>query len=277
MTTVAEVETVPDSLEDVRHQCTAVGEPDPADEATLLALKHRGLEGARLWVNGSKGFALVRDGSLTLAVAPGDRGHGVGRTLAKAAMAAEPRSAWSHADHPSARSLATRFGFKPTRSLLVLRRASTPLPPLRVPSQITIRAYDPSDRDAVLAVNAAAFADHPEQGAMDAADFAQRTGEDWFDPAGLLVAVDADGAVLGFHWTKQHSAETGEVYVIGIAPQAQGRGLGKALTLAGLEHLDAQGVDEVILYVESDNAPALSVYTGLGFTPARTHVLYARP
>ena len=105
--------------------------------------------------------------------------------------------------------------------------------------------------------------------------------EPWFDPAGLLVATadGADGApMLGFHWTKQHSADLGEVYVVAIAPEAQGRGLGRTLTLAGLHHLAGRGVSEVLLYVESDNLPARKVYERLGFTHAAsdTHVQFTR-
>jgi tyrosyl-tRNA synthetase len=68
---------------------------------------------------------------------------------------------------------------------------------------------------------------------MDAANLAARMAEPWFDPSGLLVA-DSDEGLLAFHWTKQHSPELGEVYVVGIDPAAQGQGLGKLLTLAGL-------------------------------------------
>ena len=101
--------------------------------------------------------------------------------------------------------------------------------------------------------------------------------EDWFDPSGLLVADDGDG-LLGFHWTKRHSADLGEVYVVGIDPAAQGRGLGRVLTAAGLTHLAEGGVAEVMLFVESDNAAGRRLYEGLGFThaDADTHVQYQR-
>ncbi len=102
--------------------------------------------------------------------------------------------------------------------------------------------------------------------------------EPWWDPAGLLVAESAGGDLLGFHWTKQHDADLGEVYVVGVSPQAQGRGLGRLLTLAGLHHLERLGVGEVLLYVERDNTPAVRLYSGLGFTHAAadTHVQYQR-
>jgi mycothiol synthase len=113
---------------------------------------------------------------------------------------------------------------------------------------------------------------------MDADDLAARMAEDWFEPAGLLVADTGEG-LSGFHWTKQHDADLGEVYVVAIDPAAQGQGLGKVLTLAGLQHLHELGVSEVLLYVESDNAPAVRVYSGLGFrhADADTHVQYQRP
>jgi mycothiol synthase len=141
-----------------------------------------------------------------------------------------------------------------------------------------VRGYRDADRDEVLRVNAAAFAHHPEQGSLDVEGLAARMAEAWFDPDGLLVA-DAGGELRGFHWTKQHGPDLGEVYVVAIDPRAQGQGLGKVLTLAGLQHLHGLGVGEVLLYVESDNTPAVHVYEGLGFTHAEkdTHAQYRRP
>ncbi len=159
------------------------------------------------------------------------------------------------------------------------RPSSVHLPSQEPPPGVTIRDFGgASDAEALLAVNAAAFAAHAEQGAMSADDLAERMAEPWFDPAGLLLAVDADGEVLGFHWTKRHDEDHGEIYVIGVAPEAHGRGLGRLLSVAGLHHLASRGVGEVHLYVESDNAPAIRLYSGLGFThaPTDTHVQYHR-
>ncbi|WP_395690733.1 mycothiol synthase [Nocardioides sp.] len=251
----------------------------PLDEATWLALRHRP-ESVRQLVR-DDGFALLDGADLSVVVAPDARGRGLGRALLEEALPAygEVR-AWSHGDHPAAAALARGHGFERVRELWVMRRpTSLALPAVAVPDGMTIRGYEPSDADEVLRVNAAAFAHHPEQGGMDAANLAERMAEPWFDPAGLLLATDdADGRLLGFHWTKQHSPELGEVYVVGIDPAAQGRGLGKLLTLAGLHHLAGLGVAEVLLYVESDNAAAVAVYSGLGFTHAAsdTHVMYRR-
>lgn len=247
----------------------------PLDEATWRSLRHHP-ETVKSWTS-DDGVALVIGDQLSLVVRPSARGRGVATGL----LAKVPDgglSAWSHGDHPAAVALARSHGFERVRSLWVMRRpTSTPLPALVVPPGLTVRGYTPADADDVVRVNAAAFAHHPEQGAMDAAELAERMAEPWFDPAGLLLATEGE-RVLGFHWTKQHSPDLGEVYVVGIDPAAQGRGLGKLLTLAGLHHLVGLGVAEILLYVESDNARAVAVYSGLGFThaDADTHVMYRR-
>ncbi len=267
-------------LDSVRAAMQAADEQDPFDEATRLRLKRHGLAGSTLWLAGDRGFALAHEGAVDLAVAPGARGQGVGGELAVEALAGDaPVTAWSHGDHPAAARLAERHRLRRARELWVMRRsAAEPLADLRVPDGTTIRGYRDDDRDEVLRVNAAAFSHHPEQGAMDADDLAARMAEDWFDPAGLLVA-DTGTGLRGFHWTKQHDAGLGEVYVVAIDPASQGQGLGRALTLAGLQHLHGLGVAEVLLYVESDNGAALRTYGGLGFSHAHTdtHVQYRRP
>ena len=256
----------------------------PLDEATLMALRHP--DRFRSWVEGD-GAALLVEDQLSLVVAPEARGQGLGtrlldRLLDDVGPSAGALEAWSHADHPAARRLAERTGFERVRELWVMRRrTSQPLPRLSVPAGVRIRSYTDGDAAAVLRVNAAAFAAHPEQGAMDAANLAERMGEPWFDPAGLLLAEDTEtGDLLAFHWTKRHSRELGEVYVVGVDPDSQGGGLGRLVTLAGLHHLADEGVSEVLLYVESDNGAAIRVYRDkLGFSHASedTHVMYRRP
>lgn len=256
------------------------------NEQTILALQNHGLAGARLWMAGD-GFALLRDGSLLdLVVHPESRRHGIANTLAEeVAQATQQVDAWSHADHPGAAALAARFGVPRVRELLVMRRTtSEPLPAVEIPDDVVIRTFRPDDEAALLDVNAAAFAHHPEQGSMSAADFAERRNSAWFDPEGLFVAAprdpDSGPALLGFHWTKIHreAAEPyGEVYVVAVNPRMAGRGLGSLLTRVGLDHLQKAGLKSVLLYVEGDNDPAIAVYTKQGFVIERTEAQYSGP
>jgi mycothiol synthase len=246
----------------------------PVDEATWRALRTH--PGTVLVTLDDGGFALVEGPRADVVVHPDHRGQGVGRRLATGVTEGGAREAWSHADHPAARRLAEELGWRRERELWVMRRPAGDLP--GVPdSDIQITTYTPDWAEELLRVNAAAFAAHPEQGHMDADDLAARMAEPWWDPDDLLLATEGD-RLLGFHWTKVHSASLGEVYVVGIDPAGQGRGLGKLLTAVGLHHLADRGVEEILLYVESDNAPAIAVYSGLGFThaPRDTHVMYRR-
>lgn len=260
---------------------TAVDGATPLDEAALLGLRH-GLGASQLWLAGEDGFAWRHEGAVDLAVAPEARRRGVGGALAATATsAAGPLTAWSHGDHAGAVALAARLGLDRVRELWVMRRPLSGLPdPADPVDGIDVRTFDVGrDEDAWLALNAEAFAHHPEQGGITRADLDERMAEPWFDPGGFFLAT-RDQQLVGFHWTKVHDETPphGEVYVVGVSPSAQGGGLGKRLTLAGLRHLASLGLPEVILYVEADNAPAVAVYERLGFThaPEDTHVQYAR-
>src|SRR5262249_34087880 len=128
------------------------------------------------------------------------------------------------------------------------------------------------------AVNAAAFAHHPEQGSLTQRDLDDRKAEPWFDPQGFFLAEregERGPELIGFHWTKGHAEEQlGEVYVLGVRPGAPGGGLGRAHTTIGLRHLAAQALPTAMLYVDADNKAALTVYERLGFTTHETDLMY---
>jgi mycothiol synthase len=188
---------------------------------------------------------------------------------------------WAHGNLEPARATAAALGLVAVRELLQMRRPLTGLPPASVPDGVRITTYSgPADDAELLRVNNAAFAWHPEQSGWTETDIAERRGEPWFDPAGLFMAVDEHtDKLLGFHWTKVHNDDLGEVYVVGIDPAAQGRGLGATLTLAGLHHLAHRlsGAAEptVMLYTEVDNAAAVKTYERLGFTVFNVDAAYA--
>ncbi|MCB7135240.1 mycothiol synthase [Cellulosimicrobium marinum] len=190
---------------------------------------------------------------------------------------------WAHGDLPAARALAARSRYVPVRELLVLARPLDALPePPPVPTGLWLRPFVPGDDDAAwVRVNAAAFARHPEQGRLTVADLHDRVREDWFDPEGLLLLERGEGGLVGFVWTKVPTgqdpsrAPEGEIYVVGVAPEAQGQGLGGLLTAVGLAHLARVGVGTAVLYVDGDNVPALRTYERAGFTRREVHVQYA--
>lgn len=230
------------------------------------------------------GYAgLLADGTAQGAVHPDHRGHGHGRALLRAVLDERPDAGvWAHGALPSSLVFLADAGLEPVRTLLVLERGFgvAALLPERRPSrgpQPQIGAFDPDqDLEQLVEVNAAAFANHPEQGSMTRADVEQRMREPWFDRNDLLVA-HLDGRLAAFLWLKREAGAVPEVYVLATAPWAQGRGLGGRLMACALERLEAAGATRVKLYVEGDNEPALALYRRWGFAEEERHVQLRRP
>jgi mycothiol synthase len=306
----------PADIDEVLALAGAAGDTDgtfPLSEHVVLHLRHGGEAPAvHLLIRDPDGalagYAHIDttdevDGpSAELVVHPLRRRRGLGRALVSAAVEAAAATEscgrlrlWAHGDHPSAGALALRLGFNRARVLFQMRRSLfAPVPEPDLPAGIRLRPFRPgADDEAWVALNARAFADHPDQGRWTVTDLHVRMAEPWFDPAGFLLAERAaDGALVGFHWTKvhgevhrhphpdgaepHHHEPIGEVYVLGVDPAAHGLRLGTSLTLAGLRHLRGRGLDQAMLYVDEANTRAIALYTRLGFARWSTDVSYQR-
>jgi mycothiol synthase len=254
----------------VRDSPGGAGSP-PISEQGMLALAEPGRH------------LLLLDGGSVLGYAQSDRD-------AAELVAADPAAAeallrqlpagsrlWAHGEQSMAHRAAVRAGLRPVRTMLQLRATLTELADQPLPAGIRLRPFVPGQDDAAwLAVNARAFATHPEQGRWTQHDLDQRLQAGWFDPAGFLLAV-SDEKILGYHWTKVHTEldpPLGEVYVLGVDPDAQGIRLGSALLAAGLRHLLERGLHTVLLYVEQDNPAAVRLYRRAGFDTYATDLQY---
>jgi mycothiol synthase len=256
------------------------------NEAALLQLRRPHPTTQHLLVSEHQdlvGYAQLESGTEwstgQLLVSPDHRQRGIGTLLLQRLLveSSSPLRVWAMGDPPAARALATAAGMSRQRELLIMERGlDDDLPEPVVPAGVEIRTFLPGqDEQQWLRVNAAAFARHPEQALIDNDDLADRMAEPWFDPKGFFVATINDNMV-GFHWTKQHQDQLGEVYVLGIIPSAAGRGLGKALLVAGLRSLHQRGSNRVQLYVEADNRAAIELYLTYGFTTVNRDVMYAQ-
>jgi len=218
-----------------------------------------------------------------LVVDPRHRRRGHGRALLDEVVALGARSVWAHGMLPAATALAAAAGLVVTRELYVMGRPLTAEDAVdpALPQGFSVRPFEPGvDDEHWVALNAAAFASHPEQGRLTLTDLHERMAQPWFDPAGLLLVVDdTTEEVVAFHWTKVEpvappAVPRGEVYVVGVDPAYQGRGLGGPVTSLGLARLARLGLAEVELYVDGDNTAARRTYTRLGFRDTAVHAQY---
>ncbi|MGY2064808.1 mycothiol synthase [Blastococcus sp. SYSU DS0619] len=285
---------------------TAADGVRPVSEEAELRLQHGGGDGHDVVVHDADGalagYARLDDGTAELVVHPELRRRGHGTTLLRRLLdLAGDRTLdiWAHGDLPGSAELLAPHGFDRARVLLQMRlrlddedlAGIDPAPRPELPADVRVLPFRPGrDEEAWLRVNARAFDWHPEQGRMTRADLELREAEPWFDPEGFLMAwrgdPDAGGALLGSHWTKVHppgsvggaadDEAVGEVYVLGVDPDAQGMRLGRVLTDLGLAHLRGRGLGQVLLYVEEDNEAAVRLYENRGFTRFAVDVSWHR-
>jgi mycothiol synthase len=264
---------------EITEEAAAADGVRPMGESALLRLRDGA--GAVLAYEGDTlaGVAILDGDSGELVVRPSLRRRGHGRALVTAlADQVNTLNVWAHGDLPAAVALAGTLGFERFRALWKMRRPlGGPLPEAATPPGVRLRTFEAGrDEDAWVRVNARAFADHPEQGRWTRADLERREREPWFSPEGFFLA-ERDDDLAGFHWTKVHEEEDGpigEVYVVGVDPSAQGLGLGRVLTLAGLRHLQDLGLPAVMLYVDESNTAATALYGTLGFEHRSTDAMY---
>lgn len=269
----------PDFLDGLIERAKAAdGQPSFSDQS-LVELER----GDRTLLGSAYGAAIFSGDELELVIDPDRRRQGHGTELAETVLLEHPsvKYAWAHGDHPASRALATRFGFTPARTLLQLRAVlDSPVPDSRVSDSPVsdhsgISPFRPGvDDTAWLALNATAFADHPEQGSLTQRDLDDRIAEPWFDANDFLILRDGDD-MIGFCWLKVEG-DIGEIYAVGMDPSRQGQGLGRVLMDAGLARITDHGIRTAALYVEADNKAALALYERYGFTQHTIDVRYKR-
>ena len=300
------------AVHELVQQVEAADGTAPLSEHVLLHLPHGGdAEVRNLLVREGRSVVAyahldvtdqVEGSSAELAVAPSARGRGLAKALVAELLRQTPDGRlrlWAHGDSPAAAGLAAAQGFSRNRVLFQMRRSlETELSAPVQPEGVTLRTFVPGqDEQAWTELNNRAFAGHPDQGGWGVHEVELREKEPWFDPAGFFLA-ERDGRLVGFHWTKVHGGHggddphehesehpehehhdhppIGEVYIVGVDPSEQGRGLGPWLTLVGLHSLHSRGLASVLLYVDESNAAAVRTYERLGFTRHAVDVMYSR-
>jgi mycothiol synthase len=87
------------------------------------------------------------------------------------------------------------------------------------------------------------------------------------DPEGIIFITHA-GHPIAYNWTLMSANDeraTGTISMTGVHPEYRGRGLGRAIVVAGMRFLHERGTDSIELEVDYENPAARDLYTKLGF------------
>lgn len=142
--------------------------------------------------------------------------------------------------------------------------------------KITVRLANESEYDEVGAITVRAYESVP--GALEEGrdiyrsvlgDVATRARS-----ADILVAVDETGAILGgvtyvgdnaSDMSEWDEPNVGGFRMLAVAPQAQGRGVGRLLTEACIERARSTSREAVLLHTIKEFVAAQHIYASLGF------------
>ncbi|MFQ5810973.1 MAG: GNAT family N-acetyltransferase [Armatimonadota bacterium] len=91
-----------------------------------------------------------------------------------------------------------------------------------------------------------------------------------FDPKGMFFVVTPEGepVATAFAWRDTpEEQECGRVHWVATVPGQQGKGLGRAVTLAVLHYLKEHGFARAFLETQPYRLPAIRLYLSLGLQP----------
>lgn len=188
-----------------------------------------------------------------------------GRLLDSALEHSKGRAVRLWAVDDSTKAAAPARGLRRTASLLEFRCA-LPIDRTEEPKGWEIRAFRPGeDLAALVGVQRAAFPNDP----WTEEDATNRLARSWFHAGGVFLAWEGERAA-GAGWAKMHPHAVGEIYLLAVRPEAQGRSLGRTLALTVLDHVHrAHGATTGLAYTDAANRRARRLYAGLGFETVR--------
>ena len=187
-------------------------------------------------------------------------------------------------DNEVARRVLPRLGFRCAHCYLELR---LPLADIGLPdavkSNYSYRHLRSGDEYNLTRLQNRCFADAWEYHPNTTEDVVYAVTRSHCSPAGIILVYGGDKPI-GYCWTRtKHGAEAGGslekgcIRMLGVDPDYQGQGIGRAALLAGLTYLKNKGTPTVELEVDSENKTALALYHSIGFTEWTRNYYYEKP
>lgn len=170
-----------------------------------------------------------------------------------------------------------RYGFRMSRPL------SEPVPEPRFPEGYTLRHAE-GEQDIARWVDCynQSFIDHWGFHPDTVEERRHRLQRPYYRPENDLVAIAPDGTFAAFCLCYMddvgntlHGRRDGWIGLLGTRRGHRGIGLGRAMLLAGLQRLKAEGADTAKLGVDAENPTgALGLYERAGFEKVATRISY---
>lgn len=157
-------------------------------------------------------------------------------------------------------------GWAHIRTHLHLRREGTAPADVPVPDGMTLRLAEPADAPSVTDVQNTAFTGSWGYAPNTPEEIAYRIFELPDLRPDPVVLLEEGGELVGYCWCHREAEDApGIVGMVGVLPGRQGKGLGRAVTGAGMDALLGLGSPSLEITVDSENPPAIRVYESLGF------------
>lgn len=107
-----------------------------------------------------------------------------------------------------------------------------------------------------------------------------RINSSYCSPRDVVLACDGD-KVIGYCWTRTayeaaSGKREGQIFMLGVDADYQGRGVGKTVLLAGLAYLENKGFETAKLTVDSKNKIAGALYRSVGFEVRASSLWYEK-
>lgn len=209
---------------------------------------------------------------LNIAVHPKHRGRGMGSSLLEIAANHSYDLGSEVLQIPISQGLHTSENFVGKRGFRVVRchwhmslaeyREMT----LKIPIGFEFLHFLPGDEESLCTLQNMSFTGSWGFRPNTVEEICYLLKTSWCRPDCILY-INNGRRNVGYCWTMDDPTdrEKGYIRMMGINPRYRGRGLGKAILIAGIEYLMQNGIKEIELSVDGRNQIAKRLYQSLGF------------
>lgn len=220
---------------------------------------------------------------LNVAVHPTHRGRGTGSSLLEIAANHSHNLGSEVLQIPIVQGLHNGEHWVRTRGFRVVRchwhmsLAEYKETPVKIPSGFELIHFLPGEEESLCTLQNMSFTGSWGFRPNTVEEICYLLDTSWCRPDGILYINNSQGNV-GYCWTMDHPTERDKGYIrmMGINPRYRGRGLGKAILLAGIEYLMQNGIKEIELSVDGRNHIARRLYQSVGFRRNRVTLWHER-